>query len=77
MSEVWDYRPGVWDYREATWTLDRDLVEYDVESLDGPVGMVDHAVTDDACAYVVVDLRSPDFSGCRLVPAAAVAALDH
>jgi hypothetical protein len=74
---LWDYRPGVWDYREATWTLDRDLVRYDVEALDGCVGMVDHAASDAVGAYVVVDLHSPGSGAHRLVPARAIAALDH
>ena len=77
MSDLWDYRPGVWDYREATWTLDRDLVRYDVEALDGCVGTVDRAVSDPVGAYVVVDLRSPGPGNHRLVPAAAISALDH
>ena len=77
MNDLWDYPPGVWDYREATWTVDRDLAAYDVEAVDGSIGLVDHAATDDAGAYVVVDLRCAGRGSHRLIPAGAVAALDH
>ena len=77
MNSLWDYRPCVWDYRESTWTLDRDLVRYDVEATDGCIGTIDHAATGVAGAYVVVDLASAVPGTKRLIPAGAVAALDH
>ena len=75
VRDVWDYRPCVWDYRESTWTMDRDLVGYDVEATDGRIGRIDHAANGATGAYVVVD---PSIIGTkRLVPAGAVASLDH
>ena len=77
MNNLWDYRPCVWDYRESTWTLDRDLVRYDVEATDGCVGTIDHAASEAAGAYVVVDLGSVVPARKRLIPAGVIAALDH
>jgi hypothetical protein len=77
VNNVWEYRPKVWDYRESTWTLDRDLVGYDVEASDGRIGIVDQAVTDVSSAYVVVELGSWVPGKKRLIPAGAIAALDH
>ena len=78
MNNLWDYRPCVWDYRESTWTLDGDLVRYDVEARDGCIGTIDHAMMEVAGAYVVVDIASWLAPGRkRLIPAGAIAALDH
>ena len=75
-SGLWDYRDSVWDYRESTWTLDRDLVGYDVEAPDGRLGVVVHASSSSAAAYLVVD-AVPVSTGLRLVPAGAVDSMDH
>ena len=77
MSNLWDYRPAVWDYREATWTVDADLVGYGVATTDGDVGTIDHATTEAADAYVVVDLGSRAPTGKRVIPAGTITALDH
>ena len=77
MSNLWDYRPVVWDYREATWTVDRDLIGYGVAATDGDVGIIDHATTWAAGAYVVVDLGSSVPKGKRVIPAGAITTLDH
>jgi hypothetical protein len=77
VNNLWDYRPGVWDYRESTWTLDRDLVRYDVQATDGCIGKVERAASDAAGAYVVVDLGSWVPGRKRLIPAGAIAELDH
>jgi hypothetical protein len=75
VRNVWDYRPCVWDYRESTWTVDRDLLGYDVEGTDGRVGRIDQAANGASGAYLVVDTSI--IGRKRLVPAGAVACLDH
>lgn len=75
VRNVWDYRPCVWDYRESTWTVDRDLLGYDVEATDGRIGRIDQAANGALGAYVVVDTST--IGSKRLVPAGAVASLDH
>ena len=77
MSNMWDYPQCVWDYREHTWTLDSDLVGYDVDATDGRIGKIDHAASRTADAFVVVDTDPRISDGKRLVPAGAVASLDH
>jgi hypothetical protein len=77
VNNLWDYRPCVWDYRESTWTLDRDLVRYDVEATDGCIGTIDHAASEASGSYVVVDIGSLVPARKRLIPAGAIAALDH
>jgi len=77
MSNVWDYRQCVWDYRESTWTLDRDLIGYDVEATDGCIGTIEQASNESSRAYVVVDAGSWIPETRKLVPAGAIAALDH
>jgi len=79
VNNLWDYRPCVWDYRESTWTMDRDLVRYDVEATDGCIGTIEHAASEASGAYVVVvvDLGSLAHGRQRLIPAGAIAALDH
>jgi hypothetical protein len=74
---VWDYRACVWDYRESTWTLDGDLVGYDVDATDGPIGSIERVANDAFGAYVVVDIVGWSVGGKRLVPAGAISSLDH
>lgn len=83
-SGLWDYRGSVWDYRESTWTLDRDLVGYQVMASDGPLGTVVRASSSTAAAYLVVDVvidvvidAARAGAGLRLVPAGAVASMNH
>jgi hypothetical protein len=73
---LWDYRGPVWDYRESTWTLDGDLIGYAVEAADGRLGTVVRASSLSAAAYLVID-AAPEVEGLRLVPAGAVASMDH
>jgi len=75
-GELWNYRNSVWDYRESTWTLDRDLVGYEVEAHDGPLGVVVRASSPSAAAYLVVD-AAPSVGGLRVVPAGAVRSMHH
>jgi hypothetical protein len=77
MSSIWDYRECVWHYRESTWTLDSDLLGYDVVATDGCIGLVGHVASGEPGAYVVVETCSCIHDGKRLVPARAVASLDH
>lgn len=79
-SGLWDYRDSVWDYRESTWTLDGDLVGYEVMASDGHLGTVVRASSSSAAAYLVVDVVVDPASagaGLRLVPAGAVASMNH
>ncbi|WP_416952905.1 hypothetical protein ACNKF0_13630 [Nocardioides sp. T5] len=75
-SGLWDYRDSVWDYRESTWTLDADLVGYEVVASDGHLGTVVRASSSSAAAYLAVDAARAG-AGLRLVPAGAVASMDH
>lgn len=77
MSNLWDYRECVWKYRESTWTLDSDLLGYDVEATDGRIGTIGHVANGEAGAYVVVATCSSIPDRERLIPAGAVASLDH
>ncbi|MDZ5623062.1 hypothetical protein SFC88_19645 [Nocardioides sp. HM23] len=76
MRNLWDYLTNVWDYRELTWTLDRDLLDYNVEATDGRVGTVVRAASGAFGAYLVVD-KSEVFAQARIIPAGAVTSLDH
>jgi len=77
VSNLWDYRECVWKYRESTWTLDSDLLGYDVEATDGRIGTIGHVANGEAGAYVVVATCSSIPDRERLIPAGAVASLDH
>ncbi|HSF36393.1 MAG TPA: hypothetical protein VLA70_09780 [Nocardioides sp.] len=79
-SGLWDYRDSVWEYRESTWTLDGDLVGYEVVATDGRLGTVVRASSSSAAVYLVVDVvvdAARAGAGLRLVPAGAVASMDH
>ena len=68
---------SMWDYRDSTWTDGYDLAGYDVEATDGSIGSVDQATNDVSNAYVVVDTGSWIFGKKRLIPAGAIASVEH
>src|SRR4051794_17032034 len=67
----------MWAYRDSTWTRSGDLVGYDVEATDGSIGNIDKATNDASDAYVVVDTGFWIFGKKRLIPAGAIASVDH
>jgi hypothetical protein len=67
----------MWAYRDSTWTQSQDLVGYDVEATDGSIGTIDKASYDASDAYVVVDTGFWIFGKKRLIPAGAIASVDH
>ena len=68
---------SMWDYRDSTWTDGHDLAGYDVEATDGSIGNVDQATNDVSNAYVVVDTGFWIFGKKRLIPAGAIASVEH
>ena len=67
----------VWSYRDTSWSQDSDLVGYDVEASDGSIGKIDEASNDAAGQWLVVDTGFWIFGKKRLIPAGAVAGVDH
>jgi len=67
----------MWAYRDSTWTQSQDLTGYDVEATDGSIGNIDKATYDASDAYVVVDTGFWIFGKRRLIPAGAIASVDH
>jgi hypothetical protein len=67
----------MWAYRDSTWIQSQDLVGYDVEATDGSIGNIDKATYDASDAYVVVDTGFWIFGKKRLIPAGAIASVDH
>ena len=67
----------MWAYRDTTWTQDQDLVGYDVEATDGSIGKIDKATYEASDAYVVVDTGFWIFGKKRLIPAGAIASVEH
>lgn len=68
---------SMWDYRDSTWTDDRDITGYEVEATDGSIGSVDSATNGVSNAYIVVDTGFWIFGKKRLLPAGAIASVDH
>ena len=68
---------NLWTYREPGWTDGREIVGYDVESSDGSIGKIDQATAEADSAHVVVDTGWWIFGKKRLIPAGAIAAVDH
>jgi hypothetical protein len=68
---------NVWKYRDTAWSDDRDLVGYDVEATDGPIGTIDESTTEADTAYVVVDTGFWIFGQKRMIPAGLVTGVDH
>lgn len=66
----------MWEYRSELGTLDRDLVGYDVEAVDGKIGKIDEASNEAGSAYLVVDTGFWIFGKKRLIPAGVVDRID-
>ena len=69
-------RPDIWNYR-AEITIDPDLVDYDVEAVDGGIGHVDEATNEVDGSYLVVDTGPWIFGKKVLLPAGLVDRVDH
>lgn len=68
MQDIWTYPEDV----EGA-----DLVGFDVEATDGEIGKVDSASHDVGLGYIVVDTGFWIMGQKSLLPAAAVASIDH
>jgi hypothetical protein len=68
---------NLWTYREGFVTNGDDFVGYDVEAIDGSIGKIDESTVDTDTAHVVVDTGWWIFGKRRLIPAGAIAAVDH
>jgi hypothetical protein len=66
----------MWEYRVELGTLDRDLVGYDVEAVDGKIGKIDESSNEAGSAYLVVDTGFWIFGKKRLIPAGVVDRVD-
>jgi hypothetical protein len=67
----------LWSYRLEIETMDIDLDGFDVEATDGHVGKVDDWSAAAGDSYLVVDTGFWIFGKKRLIPAGAIAAVDH
>jgi len=67
----------MWTYRDSSWTTSNNLVGYDVEATDGSIGKIDEATNDASSSYVVVDTGFWIFGKKRLIPAGAIASVEH
>ncbi len=54
-----------------------EVIGYDVEATDGGLGKIDESSLEAGSAYVVVDTGWWIFGKKRLIPAGAIAAVDH
>ena len=66
----------MWEYRSELGTLDRDLVGFDVEAVDGKIGKIDEDSNETGSAYLVVDTGFWIFGKKRLIPAGVVDRID-
>jgi hypothetical protein len=66
----------MWEYRVELGTLDRDLVGYDVEAVDGKIGKIDEASNEAGSAYLVVDTGFWIFGKKRVLPAGVIDRID-
>jgi hypothetical protein len=66
-----------WSYRDSTWVQAGDLLGYDAEATDGPIGTVDDSSDDLSGSWLVVDVGSWILGRQRLIPAGAVTGVDH
>lgn len=66
----------MWDYRVEVGTLDRDLVGFDVEAIDGKIGKIDEASNEAGSAYLVVDTGFWIFGKKRMIPAGVIERID-
>lgn len=67
----------VWSYRDKDWVQDKDLVGYDVQAEDGSIGKIDEMSTEVSGSWLVVDTGWWILGKKRLIPAGAVAGIDH
>jgi hypothetical protein len=72
-QNVWSYRTDLSKDTE----LQRRIVGYDVEALDGGIGKIDEASNETDRQYLVVDTGFWIFGKKRLVPAGVVQTVDH
>lgn len=68
---------NLWVYREGTMSTGQDVVGYDVQAIDGSLGKIDGSTNEADDAHVVVDTGWWIFGKKRLIPAGAIAAVDH
>jgi hypothetical protein len=68
---------NLWTYRQGTDLNGQDLVGYDVEAIDGGIGKIDAATQQTDTSHVVVDTGWWIFDKKRLIPAGAIATVDH
>jgi hypothetical protein len=66
----------MWDYRNDLGALDRNLVGYDVEAIDGSIGKIDESTLDVGASYLVVDTGFWIFGKKRMIPAGVVERID-
>jgi hypothetical protein len=66
----------MWDYRTDLRALDRDLVGYEVEAIDGKIGKIDESTDDVGASYLVVDTGFWIFGKKRMIPAGVVERID-
>ena len=66
----------MWEFRSELGTLDRDLVGYDVEAVDGKIGKIDEDSNETGSAYLVVDTGFWIFGKKRLIPAGVIDRID-
>ena len=67
----------IWTSRAAGWSDSRDMVGYNVHATDGDIGKIDEATTQADRSHIVVDTGFWIFGKKRLIPAGAVARVDH
>lgn len=68
---------NTWTYRDQAWSASDDVVGYDVEATDGPIGTIDQATGETDRSYVVVDTGAWISGKKRLIPAGLLTAVDH
>lgn len=67
----------IWSFQTDEWSEDHDLVGYDVEAADGRIGSIDESSTEADRQHLVVDTGFWIFGKKRLIPAGAIARIDH
>jgi hypothetical protein len=78
--DIWTFRvfpaPGATGAPATPRLSGRDLVGWDVETLDGHIGKVDEATDETGGSYLVVDTGFWIFGTKRMLPAAVVERVD-
>ena len=78
MPQVLTY--DVWMYRDptlATSLSKRELVGYEVESIDGSIGKIDEATLETAYGFIVVDTGPWIFGKKVMLPVGVIRSADH